>query len=209
MLLHNRPEHVEALLGCWRARAVPFNVNYRYTPNEVADLLRGMRARAVIYQRGLGEKIRDLVPDARPVHRGRRRITGRRQFPARSGSKRRSAPGARSSLPAGQLPNVGPDDRYLACTGGTTGRPKGVLWRQGDIFVAAMNGADGMTAADALRERADAGGGVWFPTSPLDARRRAVDRDGRGQPGRRRWCSTTTRSRSTCRRSWRRRHASA
>src|SRR5262245_33271733 len=36
VLLHNRPEHLEALLGCWRARVVPFNVNYHYTRSEVA-----------------------------------------------------------------------------------------------------------------------------------------------------------------------------
>ena len=168
VLLHNRPEHVEALLGCWRARAVPFNVNYRYTPNEVADLLRGMRARAVIYQRGLGDKIRDLAPDLDlciEVDDGSQApsIAGATAFEAVIG-----AGSPTGDLPTGppSLPNVGPDDRYLACTGGTTGRPKGVLWRQGDIFVAAMNGADGMTA-DALRERANAGGGVWFATSPL------------------------------------------
>src|SRR4051794_3646638 len=51
LLLHNRPEHLEALFGCWRARVVPFNVNYRYTPTEVADLLRAMGARGVVYER--------------------------------------------------------------------------------------------------------------------------------------------------------------
>src|SRR6478672_1384685 len=59
LLLHNQPEHVEALLGCWRARAVPFNVNYRYTAPEVAGLLRAMRTRAVIYERGFADKLHD------------------------------------------------------------------------------------------------------------------------------------------------------
>ena len=53
------------------------------------------------------------------------------------------------------------------CTGGTTGRPKGVLWRQGDIFVAAMGGAEDATARDASRRGAAAGGGVWFAAPPL------------------------------------------
>src|SRR5262249_2396776 len=64
------------------------------------------------------------------------------------------------------LPDTDSDDRFLACTGGTTGRPKGVLWRQGDIFVAGMAGADGMPA-ERLHDRAVKGAGVWFPTSPL------------------------------------------
>jgi fatty-acyl-CoA synthase len=59
-----------------------------------------------------------------------------------------------------------PDDVYIACTGGTTGRPKAVLWRQGDLFVAALGGTDDVSE-DAVRARAEAGAGVWFPTSPL------------------------------------------
>jgi fatty-acyl-CoA synthase len=161
VLLHNRPEHLEALLGCWRARVVPFNVNYHYTSGEVAALLRAMGARAVIYERGLGELLRDVAPeldlllevddDSDAVSLGRAT-----PYEDAAGS------GAR----AGKLPAAGADDRYLACTGGTTGRPKGVLWRQGDLFVAGMGGTVGITASE-VRERAERGGGVWFPTSPL------------------------------------------
>ena len=53
LLMHNRPEHVEAILGCWKARVVPCNVNYHYTAGEVADLL----------QR-IGSARRDLRPRA-------------------------------------------------------------------------------------------------------------------------------------------------
>ncbi|HZP31544.1 MAG TPA: AMP-binding protein [Acidimicrobiia bacterium] len=161
LLLHNRPEHVEALLGCWRARAVPFNVNYRYTGPEVAGLLHAMGARAVIYERGLGEKLATVAATLEVC------------IEVDDGSDAPSLPGAvgfETALAAGdpsaRLPAVGPDDRYLACTGGTTGRPKGVLWRQGDIFVAGMSGADGMTA-HSLAQRATTGAMVWFPTSPL------------------------------------------
>ena len=59
-----------------------------------------------------------------------------------------------------------PDDIYIACTGGTTGRPKAVLWRQGDLYVAAIGGTDEHDEAT-IRARAEAGAGVWFPTSPL------------------------------------------
>ena len=63
-------------------------------------------------------------------------------------------------------PAPSPDDLYIVCTGGTTGHPKAVLWRQADIFVAGMGGTDDLDEA-ALRARALAGSGVWFPTSPL------------------------------------------
>src|SRR4029077_12897698 len=59
-----------------------------------------------------------------------------------------------------------PDDLYMACTGGTTGQPKAVMWRQGDIFVAGMGGADDLDEAT-LRARARRGAGSWFPTAPL------------------------------------------
>jgi 3-oxocholest-4-en-26-oate---CoA ligase len=59
-----------------------------------------------------------------------------------------------------------PDDLVMLCTGGTTGRPKGVLWRQGDMYVSSMNGAD-HESADGLHELARMTGHVWFAVSPL------------------------------------------
>ena len=61
LLMYNRPEHVEAILGCWKARVVPCNVNYHYTAGEVADLLQRIGARGVIYDRRLGEKLADIA----------------------------------------------------------------------------------------------------------------------------------------------------
>ena len=162
VLCHNRPEHLETLFGCWRARAVPFNVNYRYTGQEVTDLLAAMGARGAIYERGFADRLVEAAPHLDLC------------IEIDDGSPGPSLPGAvpfEDAVVAGaaattELPDADAEDRYLACTGGTTGRPKGVLWRQGDIFVAGMSGTDGMTA-ETLRERAVRGAGVWFPTSPL------------------------------------------
>jgi 3-oxocholest-4-en-26-oate---CoA ligase len=52
------------------------------------------------------------------------------------------------------------------CTGGTTGQPKGVLWRQADVFVAAMGGAD-LTSRESLTAKATVGAGTWFAAPPL------------------------------------------
>ena len=160
VLLHNRPEHLEALLGSWRARAVPFNVNYHYTPTEVADLLRKMGARAVICQRRLADKLREVAADLDLVIElddgsGVEPLTGVIAY----------ADALATPVAPGALPTGTPDDRYLACTGGTTGRPKGVLWRQGDIVEAGMGGAPG--SADDVRARVGGGSMVWFATSPL------------------------------------------
>jgi len=54
LLLHNSPEYIEAMLGCFRARAVPFNVNQHYRPEEIRRLLDMVGAEAAVYQRSLG-----------------------------------------------------------------------------------------------------------------------------------------------------------
>ena len=161
VLAHNRPEHVEAILGCWKARAVPCNVNYQYTEQEIADLLRMLGARGAIYERALGPKLRDIVDDLDLL------------VEIDDGSTAASLPGtieyeALVRDPAFTDPGIdtSTDDLHVACTGGTTGRPKAVLWRQGDLFVAALGGDLGLDA-DGLRARAVAGAGRWFPTSPL------------------------------------------
>ena len=56
---------------------------------------------------------------------------------------------------------------HIACTGGTTGHPKAVLWRQGDIFVAGMGGADDIDEASAPGTCASPAPAPGFPTSPL------------------------------------------
>src|SRR5262249_25968442 len=59
-----------------------------------------------------------------------------------------------------------PDDVMMVCTGGTTGRPKGVMWRQADTYVVSMNGA-GPESADEIRAKVNHQGQAWFAVSPL------------------------------------------
>ena len=68
-----------------------------------------------------------------------------------------------------RCPRPSPDDLYLVCTGGTTGRPKAVLWRQADIYVSGMAGTDD-TTEQSIIEAATTGagaGGPWYPVPPL------------------------------------------
>ena len=60
-----------------------------------------------------------------------------------------------------------PDDLLMICTGGTTGRPKGVLWRQSDIYVSSMVGADHASAQDIHDKVSRNAGSPWFAVSPL------------------------------------------
>src|SRR4051794_40100495 len=65
-LLHNGPEFLESYFAALKMRAIPFNVNYRYTADEIAYLLDNADADALVYHSSLGDVV------ARAVERGRR-----------------------------------------------------------------------------------------------------------------------------------------
>jgi acyl-CoA synthetase (AMP-forming)/AMP-acid ligase II len=162
ILVSNCPEYVETMLGAYRARAVPFNVNHHYNAAEVAALLDQIGAEAVVYHRRLAP----LLAEVRPS-------TDRLLVHLDDGTDAEPRPGSialESAIASGGdldgLPTPSPDDLYLVCTGGTTGRPKGVQWRQGDVYVAAMGGAEGATAETIAATAAQAAQ-VWFAAPPL------------------------------------------
>jgi len=67
LVMHNRCEYVESMLGCYRARAVSFNVNHHYTPAELRALLDMVGAEAIVYERRLGSRLREASEDLDPV----------------------------------------------------------------------------------------------------------------------------------------------
>ncbi len=150
------------MFGCFRARAVPFNVNHHYAPSEVRDLLRMVGARGVIYHRRLGGLLAEALGDDHATvlvdvddGSGAPPLAGRVPY-------EEAIAGADDRV----LPEPSPDDLYMVCTGGTTGSPKAVLWRQGDAFVSAMGGRDDTTAGD-LVQAAHASTERWFAAPPL------------------------------------------
>jgi len=162
LLLYNCPEYIESMLGCFRARAVPFNVNQHYRPEEVRALLDMLDAEAVVYHRALAPLVaaasagRELLAIDVDDGSGTTPLSGSTSF----------EDAVHTPAEAGALPAPSPDDLCLVCTGGTTGSPKAVLWRQADIFVAAMGGGED-TTEDALAARATSGGLTWFAAPPL------------------------------------------
>ena len=160
VVLSNCPEYLETMIGAYRARAVPFNVNHHYHPDEVAALLDQVGTEAIVYHRRLGPLLAAAVSGRVLVDvndgSGTPPLAGSVTFEdAISGAER-----------FGDLPEPSADDLYLVCTGGTTGRPKGVLWRQGDIYVASMGGAEGATVATITAATAGPKR-IWFPAPPL------------------------------------------
>ncbi|EFG74757.1 long-chain-fatty-acid--CoA ligase [Mycobacterium parascrofulaceum ATCC BAA-614] len=152
----------DMVIGCLKARTVPVNVNHHYSPREIRDLLDYVRPRGIIYHRSLGARFADVLPPA-----GTELLIS-----IDDGSAAPELPNAVSLDDA--LATAGPDredagspdDLIMMCTGGTTGRPKGVLWRQSDMYVSSMVGADHASAAE-IHAKVSGGGQPWFAVSPL------------------------------------------
>lgn len=162
LVMHN-DLYPDMVIGCLKARTVPVNINYYYTPREVGELLDYVQPRAVIYHRALGAQFADVLA----------REGADLLIAVDDGSEAPHLPGAvplEDALAQGDTDQrvVGsPDDLLMICTGGTTGRPKGVLWRQSDIYVSSMVGADHACAEEIHDKVRGAAGAPWFAVSPL------------------------------------------
>jgi fatty-acyl-CoA synthase len=139
LALYNGNEYLEGMLGAYGARVAPFNVNYRYVGEELRYLLNDARPRAMILHSSLAPTLAEVLPtlDAPPdVLLQVEDEPGHGLLPGAVWYEEALA----ASSPEGAPVDPSPDDLYILYTGGTTGMPKGVLWRQHDIFMAAMGG---------------------------------------------------------------------
>lgn len=140
LYLHNGNEYLEGMLGSWKARCAPFNVNYRYVAEELRYLLDDAGTRAVIVHERFTPTLAEVLPDLReqPVlvlqvadGSGHGLLPGAVDYEA-------ALAAADPVLPDGLAEAWSGDDLYLCYTGGTTGMPKGAMWRQADFLVAAL-----------------------------------------------------------------------
>ena len=136
--LHNGNEYLEAMLGSYKARVAPFNVNYRYVAEELRYLLNDADARAVVFHSAFADRVAEVIGDL-PSLEVLLQVDDGSDTPLLPGAVwyEEALAAASAEPPAVEL---SPDDLYILYTGGTTGMPKGVLWRQADIFVGAMGG---------------------------------------------------------------------
>jgi fatty-acyl-CoA synthase len=139
LALYNGNEYVESMLGAYRARLAPFNVNYRYVGEELRYLLNDARPRALILHASLAPTLAEVLPTLEAPPDVLLQVADESGHDLLPGAvPYEEALAAASAL--GPPVDPSPDDLYILYTGGTTGMPKGVLWRQHDIFIAAMGG---------------------------------------------------------------------
>jgi len=174
LYLYNGNEYIEGMLGCAKARAVSFNVNYRYVAEELRFLLDDASTRGIIYHSSFAPVVADLLGSMTDEERSRIAVL----LQVDDGSGEALLPGAddyesalAASDPAGPGLTPSPDDLYIVYTGGTTGMPKGVLWRSDDIFMNAMGGKEvgtwvEMQSYDQIAQRARDNAGFRLMTLP-------------------------------------------
>ncbi|NEA98408.1 acyl-CoA synthetase [Streptomyces sp. SID13726] len=167
--LYNGVEYVQALLGCLKARIVPVNVNYRYVEEELVYLYRDADLVGLLFDAEFTERVAAALP-----------LTDRLRHLVRVGPAEPGEPSAvdfaeaeASGSPGRGFPARSADDQFIIYTGGTTGMPKGVMWRQEDLFFSGLGGGaptgEPVKRPEELAERVAAGGSgiTFFPTPPL------------------------------------------
>lgn len=169
--LHNSIETVETLLAAFKIRAVPININYRYTSDELAYVYGNADLEAVVHHRIYSPRIAEVLPSLPKI---RYTVVVEDDLggagvhsdsvpyeEALSGSGRRDF-GERSN-----------DDVFIMYTGGTTGRPKGVVWTHESIWRVLAGGLDfytGEAIEDEYQQSRVGSEGeptLWFALPPL------------------------------------------
>ncbi|MFE6689361.1 acyl-CoA synthetase [Streptomyces sp. NPDC057743] len=171
--LYNSVEYLQSAYACLKLRAVPVNVNYRYVEDELVYLYRDADLVALVFDAEFTDRVAGALPKAPKL-----RHLVRVGTPPAGAAEPAIAPVPLAAAEATGSParDFGPrsaDDRIVIYTGGTTGMPKGVVWRHEDLFFSGMGGGaptgEPVARPEELAERVAAGGEglVFFPTPPL------------------------------------------
>ncbi len=181
---YNCVEWIEALWAIFKIRAIWININYRYVENELAYLFENADLVALIHAKEFTPRINAVRSSLPLMHLSIviDDVSSTGQDTTYSQDELTQELKLLGSLPYEEVinsqsperdfPPRSPDDRYILYTGGTTGMPKGVIWRHEDVFYALGRGIDPITGQKAEKpqdmvERGRNGGITIFPIAPL------------------------------------------
>jgi 3-oxocholest-4-en-26-oate---CoA ligase len=130
LCMRNRIEAIETMLAVYKLRAALINVNYRYTANEIRYVLDNADVVALVHERQYADRIGDALGGASQVKHVLV-VDDESDLPF-SGAEYEAA--MTEGSPERDFEERSADDHYLLYTGGTTGQPKGVIWRHEDVW---------------------------------------------------------------------------
>lgn len=149
----NSHEWFEAMYGAFKARAVPININFRYVTDELAYLLDNADCVACVFDRQYAPRltaVRDKTPGTHTfiwIDDGSAGADDDAEIAAALAELGAEAYDdvCAAASPGRDFEERSDDDLYVLYTGGTTGMPKGVMWRQEDVYFALGQGIDAVT----------------------------------------------------------------
>ncbi|HXM58241.1 MAG TPA: acyl-CoA synthetase [Candidatus Dormibacteraeota bacterium] len=168
--LYNSTEFLECMLAAFKIRAVPVNVNYRYVAGELRSLFRDADLVALVHQRSFGPIVREVIGDVPTLRHTLYVDDGSGEQPPDGAVELEAATARRSDARGFAARSAG--DLHVIYTGGTTGAPRGVIWRHEDLFFAGMGGGNpsgepARRPEDVAERAAGARPMVTFPVPPL------------------------------------------
>src|SRR5574341_124346 len=141
LYLYNCTEYMEAALAAYKLRGIAININYRYVEEELRYIFDNADLKALVHHREFSPRIEAVAPEMPLLKHFIAVEDDSGADMSALGSV--SYEEALAAASAGR--NFGPrsgGDLYILYTGGTTGMPKGVMWRQEDLFFTALMGGN-------------------------------------------------------------------